>query len=206
MKWITQIGLCLICFTLIAAKPKSPGLPPGDMFFTMKGQPYALERTFPGIVAAFMFSDDQKVALNEAYNETVGAPDIREQGASLKGKGANDAERESFRKLMEDARAELAKEVASILTPEQKALIPKIQAAAEEAQKKAREAFAADLGVKGEKSKTPELQEKIRVEAEDNFVQELEKFLTPAQMEAARQAAVAQKEANEQARKKKLGK
>jgi len=176
------------------------------MFFTMKGQPYALERTFPGITAAFMFTEDQKRDLNDAYYETVGAPDIREQGASLKGKGASDAERESFRKMMEDARAELAKDVAKILTPEQKALIPKIQAAAEEAQKKAREAFAADLGIKGEKSKSPELQEKLRVEAEDVFVQELEKFLTPAQMEAVRQAAVAQSEAEEQARKKKLGK
>ena len=202
----TRIAICLISIALLAAKGKTPGLPPGDMFFTMKGQPYALERTFPGITAAFMFTDDQKRDLNDAYYETVGAPDIREQGAALKGKGASDAERESYRKLMEDARAELKKDVETILTADQKALIPKIQAAAEEAQKKAREALAADLGVKGEKSKTPELQEKLRVEAEDMFVQELEKFLTPAQMEAVRQAAVAQKEADEQARKKKLGK
>jgi hypothetical protein len=201
-----RVALCLICVGLLAAKGKTPGLPPGDMFFTMKGQPYALERTFAGIVAAFMFTDDQKRDLNDAYYETVGAPDIREQGASLKQKGAGDAERETYRKMMEDARAELKKDVETILTPEQKALIPKIQAAAEEAQKKAREAFAAELGVKGEKSRTPELQEKIRVEAEDIFVQELEKFLTPAQMEAVRQAAVAQKEADEAARKKKLGK
>lgn len=206
MRSIHRIGLCLVCVALLAAKGKTPGLPPGDMFFTAKGRPYALERTFPGIVAAFMFTEDQKSALNDAYYETVGAPDIREQGASLKSKGASDAERESYRKLMEDARAELDKEVTRILTPEQKALIPKIQAAAEEAQKKAREALAADLGIKGEKSNTPEMQEKLRVEAEDNFVQELEKFLTPAQMEAVRQAAVAQKDADEQARKKKLGK
>ena len=206
MRNIKRVAFCIFCLGLLAAKPKTPGLPPGDMFFTMKGQPYALERTFPGITAAFMFTEDQKRDLNDAYYETVGAPDIREQGASLKGKGASDAERESFRKMMEDARAELAKDVAKILTPEQKALIPKIQAAAEEAQKKAREAFAADLGIKGEKSKSPELQEKLRVEAEDVFVQELEKFLTPAQMEAVRQAAVAQSEADEQARKKKLGK
>jgi|SRR6185503_8760814 len=206
MRNIKRVAFCIFCLGLLAAKPKTPSLPPGDMFFTMKGQPYALERTFPGITAAFMFTEDQKRDLNDAYYETVGAPDIREQGASLKGKGASDAERESFRKMMEDARAELAKDVAKILTPEQKALIPKIQAAAEEAQKKAREAFAADLGIKGEKSKSPELQEKLRVEAEDVFVQELEKFLTPAQMEAVRQAAVAQSEADEQARKKKLGK
>src|SRR5215212_1125877 len=134
MRAIQRVGLCLICVALLAAKPKTVGLPPGDMFFTMKGQPYALERTFPGITAAFMFTDDQKRDLNDAYYETVGAPDIREQGASLKGKAASDAERESYRKLMEDARAELAKDVAKILTAEQKALIPKIQEAANEAQ------------------------------------------------------------------------
>jgi hypothetical protein len=153
-----------------------------------------------------MVSEAQKSDLNDAYYETVGSPDVREQGVSLKQKGASDAERETYRKMMEDARAELKKDVEKILTPEQKALIPKIQAAAEEAQKKAREALAPELGVKGEKSRTPELQEKLRVEAEDMFVQELEKFLTPAQMEAVRQAAVAQKEAEEAARKKKLGK
>ena len=206
MRVCARVLVCLFCAGLFAAKGKAPGLPPGDMFFTMKGQPYALERTFPGIVAAFMFTEDQKTDLNDSYYQTVGDPVIREQGASLKQKEASDAERQTYRKLMEDARAEMKKEMEAILTPEQKALIPKIQAAAEDAQKKAREAFAADLGIKGEKSRSPELQEKIRIEAEDIFVQELEKFLTPAQMEAVRQAAVAQKEADEAARKKKLGK
>ena len=126
-----RIAICLFSIALLAAKAKTPGLPPGDMFFTMKGQPYALERTFPGIVAAFMFSEAQKADLNDAYYETVGSPDVREQGVSLKQKGASDAERETYRKMMEDARAEMKKDVEKILTPEQKALIPKIQAAAD---------------------------------------------------------------------------
>src|SRR3954454_1188519 len=76
----------LLCFatSLIVAKPaKTPSLPPGDIFFTMKGQPFALERTFPGIMAAFMFTDDQRMALNEEYQETVADPQLREKGASL---------------------------------------------------------------------------------------------------------------------------
>src|SRR5437763_1562524 len=95
LKPITRITLCVICSALLAAKGKTPSLPPGDMFFTMKGTPYALERTFPGIVAAFMFSEDQKIDLNDAYFQTVGAPDIRAQGTSLKQKGVSDAERET---------------------------------------------------------------------------------------------------------------
>src|ERR1051325_9085961 len=107
MKMTVRLALCLVCVGLLAAKGKTPGLPPGDIFFTMKGQPYAMERTFPGIVAAFMFTEDQKANLNDAYYQTVGDPVIREQGAALKGKGAKDGELETYRKMMEDARAEL---------------------------------------------------------------------------------------------------
>src|SRR5829696_5835510 len=79
MRRIISLGICLICLASLAAKGKSSGLPPGDTFFTMKGRPYALERTFPGIVAAFMFTEDQKIALNEEYQETVADPQLREK-------------------------------------------------------------------------------------------------------------------------------
>jgi hypothetical protein len=209
MKRIYSLGLSALCLLLIAAKPaKAPSLPSGDIFFTVKGQPYALEKTFPGIVAAFMFTEDQKIALNEEYQETVADPQLREKGASLKNNPAvTDAERDEMRKQMAEARAELQKQVETILTPEQKALIPRIQAAAEQALKGAREAFPADPGAaKGEKTRSKELDEKIRVEAEDLFVQQLEKFLKPEQMEAVRLAAIAQREGEERARKNKLGK
>ena len=55
MKQFHWIGACVICLCVIAAKPaKAPSLPPGDIFFTMKDRPFALERMFPGITAAFM--------------------------------------------------------------------------------------------------------------------------------------------------------
>jgi hypothetical protein len=209
MDRILSVALSVFCLWSIAAKPaKAPSLPSGDIFFTMKGRPYALEQTFPGIVAAFMFTDDQKAALNDAYEQTVADPEVRARGASLKNNpSATDADREAVRKQFEEARAELQKEVATILTAEQKALIPKIQDAATEALKGAREAFSAELGgAKGDKAKAQDLNEKIRVEAEDLFVQQLQKFLTPAQMEAIRQAAVHQRQTEEQARKNKLGK
>jgi hypothetical protein len=205
------VGVSLLCALMIAAAkaPKASSLPPGDIFFTMKERPVALERMFPGIVAAFMFSEEQKTALNEAYQQTVGSPEVRAKGSSLKNNAAaTDADREAVQRQMDDARAELQKRVDKILTPEQKALIPKIQNAATEAQKGAREAFAADFAVatKGDKAKADDLREKVRVEAEDQFVQQLQKVLTPAQMEAVRQAAEQQHQADEQARKNKLGK
>src|SRR5436190_23867911 len=147
MKQFHWIGACVICLCVIAAKPaKAPSLPPGDIFFTMKDRPFALERMFPGITAAFMFTDDQKSALNEAYQQAVGSPEVRAKGSSLKNNpAATDADRETVQRQLDDARSELQKRVAAILTPEQKALIPKIQDAASEAQKSAREAFSADF-------------------------------------------------------------
>src|SRR2546421_11843304 len=209
MKSINCIAVSIVCTLLIAAKPaKAPSLPPSDIFFTMKGQPFALERSFPGITAAFIFTEDQKTALNEAYQQTVASPEIRTKGSSLKNNSAaTDADREAVHTQIEDARAELQKRVATILTPEQKALIPKIQNAAEEAQKNAREASSADFAAaKGDQAKAKDLREKIRVEAEDQFARQLEKFLTAAQMEAVRAAAEQQHQAEEQARKNKLGK
>jgi len=208
MKRICFVAVCAFCLLMIAAKgTKAPSLPPGDMFFTMKGQPYALERTFPGVTAAFLFTDDQKNALNEAYEQTVGSPDVRSKGASLKNNpAATDADREALHRQVEDARAELQKRVDKILMPEQKALIPKIQDAATEAFREAREALGPEFTAagKGNNEKTAELQQRVRVEAEDIFAQKLEKILTATQMEAVRQAAEDQQKADEQAKNKKL--
>jgi len=207
---ISGIAVSLLCVLMIAAKaPKAPSLPPGDMFFTMKDRPFALERMFPGIIAAFMFSEEQKTALNEAYEQTVGSPEVRAKGSSLKNNpAATDADRDAVQRQMDDARAELQKGVDRILMPEQKALIPKIQDAAMEALREAREALGPEFTAagKGNKEKTAELQQKVRVEAEDIFEQKLEKILSPAQMEAVRQAATQQRQAEEQGRKNKLGK
>jgi hypothetical protein len=204
------LAIVCILMTLGAKAAKAPGLPPGDMFFTMKGQPFALERTFPGVVAALMLSDDQKKALNEVYQQTVASPQLREKGAALKGNAAaTDADRQAVRSEMETARNELGKKVDPILTPEQKELIKKIQAAAEQAQKTARETLGPEFTAAGKSpspEKAKELREKLNQEAEDQFVQELQKILTPAQMEAVSAAATAQRAAEEEGRNKKLGK
>jgi len=198
--------LISLSFLLIAAKPAKKPEPSGELFFTMKGQPYPLERTFPGITAALMLSDDQKADLFDAQQGTIDSPELREKKAAVKGKdAANEAERDAVRKELEEARAELAKEVARILTPQQKALIEKIQAAAMEAMQEARQTFEEDFtGSKGNEAKQSELREKVRIEAEDLFVQKLEKILTPAQMQAVQNAAAQQREAEERGRKNKI--
>jgi Spy/CpxP family protein refolding chaperone len=213
MKFICR---CIVAIALLsafsiptfAAKPKKmPSLPSGELFFTMKGQPYAMERNFPGITAALMLSEDQKAALSEAQTETIASPELRQKRAATKEKNnGTDEQREAVRREIEEARAKLSERVAAILTPEQKALVEKIQAAAMQAQLEARTTFEAEFnGAKGDKARQEELREKMRVEAEDLLVQKLEKILTPEQMQAVQKAAMEQRANEEAARKKKLG-
>jgi hypothetical protein len=199
----------VLCLAQVAAKPpKKAGLPPGDLFFTMKGQPYAMERNFPGITAALMLSDEQKQAIHDAQQQTTASPQMREKMAAVKDKNAgNEAERQVVRTEMAAARGELAQRVSTILTAEQKALVEKIQQAAMESQQEARGIFKDEFAAsKGDAAKAAELKEKARVEAEDLLVQKLEKILRPEQMRAVQQAATEQRAAEELARNRKFGK
>src|SRR5688500_1389625 len=85
-----------------SAQEEKPGLPPGDTCFTVKGQPAALERTFPGIVAALELSDEQRRGIAAARAETVDDSEVRAKGAAAKG---NPAAAGEARKAAEDARA-----------------------------------------------------------------------------------------------------
>src|SRR5438876_10314587 len=63
-----------------AQKQKKPTLPPGDLFFTMKGQPFALERIFPGIQGTLLLTDDQKQKLGNTLEETLWSEAARSGG------------------------------------------------------------------------------------------------------------------------------
>ena len=137
---LSLLILAILCGWIVAAKPaKAPSLPPGDIFFTMKGQPFALERTFPGITAAFMFTQEQKTALNDAYHQTVASPQIRAKGSSIKNNpAATDADREAAAKQLDDARAELQKRAEMILTPAQMEAVRQAAVQQREAEEQAR--------------------------------------------------------------------
>ncbi len=208
---VALVVTCFFSLGAIAARPakmpkKMPASVPSELFFTMKGQPYPMERTFPGITAALMLSEEQKAALSEAAQETVANPELRQKRAALKGKnGTTEEERAAAQKQLEEARAVLSQRVAAILTAEQKALIEKIQEAAMEAQLDARRTFQVELaGAKGDQARMQDLREKMRVEAEDLLVQKLEKIMTPEQMQAIAKAATEQREIQEKERKRKL--
>jgi Spy/CpxP family protein refolding chaperone len=193
---VATVAICLVC---IAAKPLKPASPPATPFFKTTGEPFELEKPFPGVTAALMLSDEQKSALSQAHQETVRNPKIRNKISALEVKKQPDpAEREAIRKEMDEARLELRQRVDAILTPQQKELVNKIQDAATEAEHEANEFFDPEFReAKGEEN-LRDVREKARVEAEDILVQKLEKFLTPAQMQAIQQAATEQRARKEQ--------
>lgn len=206
---ILVVLTCVFCTPLMAfaQKEKKPALPSGDLFFTMKGQPFALENTFPGINGAILFTDDQKLKLQEARANTVGSDAVKDAGKLLKtDPNATEAQQESAKKTIQEAKSKLQAEVASILTAEQKTLIEKINGAAVEAQLAAREKFEAEIvGAKGDKAKMEELQAKQREEARAEFNRKLVGILTAEQRAAMDKAAAAQKAAQEAAKSKKKG-
>jgi len=188
----------------MAAAPQKP-LAPAPAFFKTTGEPFELEKPFPGITAALMLSDEQKIALSEAHRQTVRNPELRNKISALELKGkATEAERETVRKELETAQAALRQRVEAILTPEQKTLAGKIEVVVTDAEHEANQIFEGEFAAaKDDAGKTTEIRDKARVEAEDLIVQKLEKFLTPAQMQAMQQAATQQRAALEE-RKKKL--
>jgi Spy/CpxP family protein refolding chaperone len=194
-------ALCLAC---VAAPPQKSS-PPAAVFFKATGEPFELEKPFPGITAALMLTNEQKIALSEAHRQTVRNPELRNKIAALKSKdNPIEAQREAVRKELESAQAALRARVDAILTPEQKTLAAKIEVAVIDAEHEANQIFEGELAAaKDDPLKTTEVREKARVEAEDLIVQKLEKFLTPTQMQAMQQAATQQRAALEE-RKKKL--
>ncbi|HEV8604169.1 MAG TPA: hypothetical protein VGQ99_02310 [Tepidisphaeraceae bacterium] len=202
----TFILLAALCLPSIAAKPPKPlPLQPPIPFFKTTGEPFELEKPFPGITAALMLTDQQKTALSQAHQQTVRNPDLRNKISALELKAdSTQAQRETVRREMKEARAQLRQRVAAILTPEQSTLASKIQDAAIAAEHEANDIFRADFeAAKADPRKSSEVREKSRVEAEDLLVQKLEKFLTPAQMQAIQQSATDLRAAEGPARKPK---
>jgi hypothetical protein len=199
------LALSLIAAPAAHAKDKPVGDIPGDLFFIIKGQPFALERLHPGITAALMLTDQQKTALNEALDQTVRSPEVRAAGAALKSNpNATDADRAKAKEAAQEAREKLKEAVEKILTADQKALVAKIQAALDESQKAASTALKAEFAqAKGNAEQSAKLGERSQDELRKQLAERLDAILSAEQKSAVLAAAVAQSEREEAAAKAK---
>jgi len=198
------LALSFIAAPAAHAKDKPAGDVPGDAFFTGKGQqPFALERLHPGITAALMLTDQQKIALNEALDQTVRNPQVRAAGAALKNNpSATDDDRAKAQQASQDARAQLKEAVEKTLTADQKALVAKIQAAFDESQKALATALQAEYGqAKGDAERTAKLRERSQDEIREQLTERLAKILDAEQKAAVLAAGVAQLDREEAAAK-----
>ncbi|MEI7731277.1 MAG: hypothetical protein WCO56_17005 [Verrucomicrobiota bacterium] len=197
---LTLMLLVSVATSAGAQFKKPPGLPGSELFFTMKGKmPFALDRWYPGIVAALLLTDDQKLDLQKARQEIADNSDLRATGQKLKqNPDASKEERAAYQKQYEEAREKLRQAVAEILTPQQKALVGRIQNAAEEAQQAAVQTLQPVMAqAKGDEAKTTQLRQTLQETIKTELAQRLEVILTTEQKSAVQAAAIAQAEREE---------
>lgn len=161
----------------------------------------------PGLNAVLMLTDEQKEKIAAAREETIGSEAVIAAGRTLKtDPNASEAQKEAARKMIEDARAQLDAKVAAILTPEQKALIEKINALYAEVQESVRAEFEAQfVAAKGNKEEMGRVQNEFRERAAAQFAHRLIGILTPEQRTAMEAAAAAEKKREAEAAAKKKG-
>ncbi len=205
------LAASLVLFTSVAyAQDHKPApLPPGDLFFTAKGKhPMALERYHPGLVAALLLTDEQKLALAEASRKTIMDEDLRAAAMEVKSNAnATEVQRENVRMLQEAARDKLDAVIEQILKPDQKALISKIQQAFDDAAKAAMRDMEGEFGqAKGDEKRTAAARDAYQATLKDEFAKRLDAIFTPEQKAAVQQAAKAQAEQEARAAQSKKGK
>jgi ferric-dicitrate binding protein FerR (iron transport regulator) len=182
------------------AKDLSAWLPPGDALgFTQKERPFALEQVLPGLTGAVGLNDEQKQKLAAAMEETINRREVRAAMAKAKlDPNATEAQKQEARRLIEQARAELQKRVAQILTPKQTKLIEQINAVAAEARQQTSKAMQDDLlAIKSDPSRKEkvmkEYQQRVRAAMESRVLGLLDADAQAALKKAAAAQAAAEK-------------
>jgi hypothetical protein len=185
---------------VVKGKNLDAWLPPGDVLgFTQKERPFALEQVLPGVTGAVRLRGEQKQKLAAAMEETINRREVRAAIAKAKlDPNATEAQKQEARRLIEEARADLQKRVAQILTPEQKKLIERINAAAAEARQQTSEAMQDDLlAIKSDPSRKDkvlkEYQQRVRAAMESRVLGLLDADAQAAFKKAAAAQAAAEK-------------
>ena len=197
-------ALCLFSVPAHTQKTKKPALPPGDLFFSLKGRPFALESVVPGIQGALLLTDEQKLKLGEALESTIWSQEVRSAGKALKSDpNATESQKAEAQKLVVSARRKLAELVAEILTKEQKSLILRIDDVSEEAHANARKGMEAEFtAAKADKVRQEELNRQLRQEVKAEFDRLLPQALNAEQRKGLEGAARLQLEAEQVSAKK----
>jgi len=191
------LALAALAFGLAAApvaaqKEKRPDIS-GFRFVT---GPKGERPHVPGLNAALLLTDEQKEKLDLARQETIGSEAVVSAARKVKGDpNATDAERQTARKLSEEAQGQYDRRVAEILTPAQKELVQRFQVLYGQA----REAVAAGYGprltaAKGNEAETARLRTEAQNALKADFTRRVSEIMTPEQRAAFERAAAEEKQ------------
>jgi hypothetical protein len=199
------VGIVAFCVLPAAAQKEKP---PGTLdlpYWTLKGQP--ARQCVPGLNAALLLTTDQKQRLAAAWEETVLSDAVTAAARTVKtDPNATAAQKQAALETIAGANSQFHQSLQTILTPEQKTLIERINALYVEAQKAAADPFQADFAAaKGNKEETERIRGEVRARIESDLEQRLASVLTPDQRAAMQKAAADEKRAVE-AKSTKAGK
>lgn len=194
-----SVVLVLCAFSLLlpgGAAVAQKKLDLGDFpFWTGKGG-YAAGPYAPGLNAALLLTDEQKLKIQEARQETIGSAAVGDAGRKMKtNPNLSDAERDALRKIGDDARAALKEAVKAVLTVEQKEFIERATALHGTTAAEVTEEFSARFAnAKGDKAAMGEVMKEHQAKLQSEFARKLEAIMTPAQSAAMHERAAQERQ------------
>jgi hypothetical protein len=189
------LSLCAaLASPALAQKQKSNDLTGFPLLWVGKKNPLA-GPFIPGLNAALQLSDEQKVKLMAARDETIANEKLQSLGAKVKlNPNASEAEREAVQKAREEAQGQFKTQVEIILTPEQRKLIGIINTLFDEVTTATQEAYRTQFEqvVKTDKARAEELRQEVQQKTIKDFRARLEGTLSKEQWAALNKAAEAE--------------
>jgi Spy/CpxP family protein refolding chaperone len=175
----------------VAQKEKRPDI----TGFSFVSGPKGDHPNVPGLNAILGLTDEQKLRLVQARDETIGSAALRDAGRKVKeNPNATDADREAVGKLRAEAEGQYDHRVAEILTPAQKELILRLQVLYGQAREAVGKEYEGKLvASKGNKEETMRLREEARTALTADFTRRVNEILTAEQRAAFQQAGADEK-------------
>ena len=166
-------------------------------FYTAKKRGYVVQFV-PGLNAVLQLTEAQKEQIATARDEMSNDEAVKAvRGISKTDPSVTPEQREKARVTLEAASARLRERVATILTPEQKSLIEKINSAYAAAVEETSIIYEDKFGaVKADEAARRRLQEEKNQDTEDQLFHKLDALLTASQKEAMTRAAEGEERQN----------
>jgi Spy/CpxP family protein refolding chaperone len=195
----------LIALTAVNAAEKKGSASADYPFWTAKKRGYVTQFV-PGLNAVLQLTDAQREQIAAAREEMANNEEVKAaRGIPKSDLNVTAEQRDKARAVIEAAATRLHEKVAGILTPGQKELIEKINAAYASAVEDVGIVYADKFAsVKADEAARRRIQDEKNQDTEEQFLHKLDGILTPSQKEAMTHAAEEeeQRNANDAAAKK----